>query len=197
MHDLGELRSLLDECAQVVALSAEALLSYTNLIIHSPIGAGAGDADEIRTIVVDDGTMELRGPFPPVDEAGERIHREAAPIFGLYQRVLLRLGQNHSVTLALRELHRLYATWPIEAQEVDDVALGTPGRAEAVDRWRHEVREAHFVFLAACHYLVRSKLTDDRVPWWAGRFRRGTDGGTEPAAVPDNEPALTEPTGTS
>lgn len=164
MHDLGELRTLLDECAQVSAASSESLLQFSNLLAHSRLGEPADDsADAVRQIVVDDDTtVDVNGPFRSVDDASAAVLTSARPIFGLYQRVLLRLGQNHSVSLALLELQGIYNVAPLTATEIDGLPLGRPERLKQVEAWQAGAREAHFTFLAACHYLVRSRIADDK-----------------------------------
>jgi hypothetical protein len=148
VRDLEELRALLDACATAISEASEAFLRWTNVLAHTdpeePANAGErGNDDDAtdreprpRTIALsDDVTIEIEDDGDAdLDELSMEFTTTTAPIFSLYQRVVLRLGVEHPVSDALRTVQTVFAQHIASTDDIEDEELGSPERWKAVTR---------------------------------------------------------------
>ena len=160
LRDLDELRLLLDECAVSVALANQALIRLMTRAylaqtwpresrLRSWWGRRRGKrAGEIEMT----GGGSLRdsySAFWPLNE----------PIFGLYQRLVLRVGEPDPLARALLAIQERLSTGPMAVEGVvRETELGSEERTEQLDAILDEARNAHFAFLKESQRRAGVKL---------------------------------------
>jgi hypothetical protein len=140
LKDLDELRALLDECAQVIGGSSTALQRY-------------GWFARLQ---------EQRVEGPPskhlprnAAEAIDTYSAESQHLGELYQRVVLRLGGHHHVTMELLEVQASLTA----ATFVMDPNVNPSD--EATEQWASalsNLRDTYFAFLEGARVLVGSRI---------------------------------------
>ena len=176
MRDLEELRRLLDECAVVVAEAASAFIEIHGFALQErdatkeddtsdAQGAAPSAAEKERTEFdreLAEGYPEALDPAPShrpktIFEARERFWELWDPTFGLFQRLVLRLGQDDPIPKSFFELQRvlsLDATYEV----IGNTDAGSSVRGQGLGAIREEIRRAHFEFLEESRKRVGVRL---------------------------------------
>jgi hypothetical protein len=169
IRDLEELRALLDECARMAGTTNQLLIFLLNRSRSiprtlAPIEAGSqGRPLLLRelgvAVTISDGDYSSRDPdFRALEDA---FYKEAAPVFGLYQRIVMRLGEEHDISRSYLELQLQWVGLGISAllAETDAESADRDGGIEMI---KAEVREAHFAFLHFARLKIGSKVRDQK-----------------------------------
>lgn len=147
LRDLDELRALLDECVQVIGQTAQAFLRY-GWFVRPP---------ELKD---ETGTDPPYVPKSPA-EAIQTFDAQQQPIFGLYQRIILRLGREHAVSQAILGAQGAAAMSMVFMDEDLDPRDATKEMHEEWQRLAQSFQVAHFVLLDAAQRLVGSRIKED------------------------------------
>jgi hypothetical protein len=180
LKDLDELRELLDECAVTAGTASQALGLYAGMGMEVPRQARPAGEPEDPPADVDatgeDDEPKLWSPFdmrvgaepfaedeedPGEFGERERAFYEATQAFhGLYQRVVLRLGEGHSISGAFLATHAAYVGAGLHPF-VYDTDPHSQERADALTYIVSAARAAHFAFLEECRRVVGSRIRQD------------------------------------
>ncbi|TML00329.1 MAG: hypothetical protein E6G34_02260 [Actinobacteria bacterium] len=169
IRDLEELRALLDECARMAGTTNQLLIFLLNRSrsiprTPSPVEAGSqGRPLLLRelgvSVTITDEDYSSKDPhFRALEDA---FYEAAAPVFGLYQRVVMRLGEAHDITRAYLELQLQWVGLGISALLAETDA-DSGERDAGIEMIKAEVREAHFSFLQSARLKIGSKVRDQR-----------------------------------
>lgn len=192
IRDLEELRSLLDECARMAGTTNQLLLFMLNRSrslprTSSPVdGAARGRPLLLRELgvsidVVDDDYSSKDSDYRALEDA---FYKAAAPVFGLYQRIVMRLGETHEISRAYLELQFQWVALGISAL----LAETDPDSAErdaGIEMIKSEARTAQFSFLHASRLKIGSSVRNQ------GGLADASSYAVEPEeALPPNSPLL-------
>lgn len=182
LKDLDELRILLDECAQVIAVASLLFVKFVNQA-YVVERQSAPPVDDSPALPDDDGEESTDDDL----SLGERLERylatariadedelpepladhqrkylaAAEPIFGLYQRLVLRLGESHAVTQWFLALQALYTAADIRTA-IHSTDPQTLERYQPLTELRDHMRAAHFNFLSECKRVVGTRIREPR-----------------------------------
>ena len=187
IRDLEELRSLLDECARMAGTTNQLLIFLLNRSrsiprTPSPIEAGSqGRPLLLRelgvAVTIADGDYSSKDPdFRALEDA---FYKAAAPVFGLYQRIAMRLGEEHDISRSYLELQLQWVGLGISALLAETEAESAE-RDAGIDMMKAEVREAHFSFLRSARLKIGSKVRDQKHDDPVGAARGPLLGSYEP-----------------
>jgi hypothetical protein len=169
IRDLEELRTLLDECARMAGTTNQLLIFLLNRSraiprTPSPIEAGSqGRPLLLREmgveVTISDHDYSSEDPvFRALEDA---FYKAAAPVFGLYQRIVMRLGEEHDISRAYLELQLQWVGLGISAL-LAETSADSPERDAGIDMIMAEVRAAHFAFLDSARLKIGSKVRDQK-----------------------------------
>jgi hypothetical protein len=169
IRDLEELRSLLDECARMAGTTNQLLIFLLNRSrsiprTPSPIEAGSqGRPLLLRElgVAVTISDRDYSSSDPAFRALEDAFYKAAAPVFGLYQRIVMRLGDEHDISRSYLELQLQWVGLGITAL----LAKTDPDSAErdaGIAKIKAEVRDAHFAFLHSARLKIGSKVPDQR-----------------------------------
>jgi hypothetical protein len=169
IRDLEELRSLLDECARMAGTTNQLLIFLLNRArsiprTPSPIEAGSqGRPLLLRElgVSVTISEQDYSSQDPDFRALEDAFYKAAAPVFGLYQRIVMRLGEGHDLSRSYLELQLQWVGLGISALLAETDAESTE-RDAGIEMIKAEVREAHFSFLQAARLKIGSKVRDQR-----------------------------------
>jgi hypothetical protein len=179
IRDLEELRALLDECARMAGTTNQLLIFMLNRSrsisrAPSPIEAASqGRPLLLRELGVevtlsDDDYSSKDPEYRALEDA---FYKAAAPVFGLYQRIVMRLGEDHDISRSYLELQLQWVGLGISALFVETDA-DSAERDAGIDLIKAEIRAAHFAFLQSARMKIGSKIRDqkhhDIPPTWEG-----------------------------
>ena len=169
IRDLEELRSLLDECARMAGTTNQLLIFLLNRSrsiprTPSPIEAGSqGRPLLLRElgVAVTISDRDYSSADPAFRALEDAFYKAAAPVFGLYQRIVMRLGEDHDISRSYLELQLQWVGLGISAL----LAETDPESAErdaGIEMIKGEVRDAHFAFLHSARLKIGSKVRDQK-----------------------------------
>lgn len=169
IRDLEELRSLLDECARMAGTTNQLLIFLLNRSrtiprTPSPIEAGSqGRPLLLRelgvAVTISDRDYSSHDPdFRALEDA---FYKAAAPVFGLYQRIVMRLGEGHDISRSYLELQLQWVGLGISALLAETDAESAD-RDAGIEMIKAEVRHAHFAFLHSARLKIGSKVPDQK-----------------------------------
>lgn len=169
IRDLEELRTLLDECARMAGTTNQLLIFLLNRSrsiprTPSPVEAGSqGRPLLLRelgvAVTITDRDYSSKDPdFRALEDA---FYQAAAPVFGLYQRIVMRLGEEHDLSRSYLELQLQWVGLGISALLAETDA-DSAERDAGIEMIKSEVREAHFSFLRAARLKIGSKVRDQK-----------------------------------
>lgn len=179
IRDLEELRALLDECARMAGTTNQLLIFILNRSrsiprAPSPIEAGSQGRPlllrelGVEVTISDDAYSSKDPEYRALEDA---FYKAAAPVFGLYQRIVMRLGEDHDISRAYLELQLQWVGLGISALFVE-TEPDSADRDAGIDLIMKEVRAAHFAFLQSARLKIGSKVRDqkhhDVPPTWEG-----------------------------
>jgi hypothetical protein len=167
IRDLEELRSLLDQCAQMAGTTNQLLLYLLNRSrsiprTPSPVEAASeGQPLLLRElgVSVTITPKDYSSADPTFQALEDRFYEAAAPVFGLYQRIVMRLGEEHGISRAYLELQLQWIALGISALLAETDA-SSDERDAGIAMIKREVRDAHFAFLHAARLKIGSKVPD-------------------------------------
>lgn len=165
LRDLEELRDLLDECARMAGDASQLLLfmlsrSRSLPRVDSPIDAAArGRPLLLRELGVNleiarDAYASTDADFRALEDA---FYKTASPVFGLYQRIVLRLGRESNISTAFLELQLQWVALGISALLAETDA-NSEDRDIGIAQIQAELHSAHFGFLEAARHQVGSRV---------------------------------------
>jgi hypothetical protein len=167
IRDLEELRALLDECARMAGTTNQLLIFLLNRSrsiprTRSPIEAASqGRPVLLRelgvTVTINDADYSSKDPaFRALEDA---FYKAAAPVFGLYQRIVMRLGEEHDISRAYLELQLQWVGLGISAL-LAETDPDSEERDVGISMIKSEVQAAHFSFLQSARLKIGSKIRD-------------------------------------
>jgi hypothetical protein len=167
IRDLEELRSLLDECAHMAGTTNQLLIFLLNRaqsIRRTPSrieAASQGRPLLLRelgvSVKISDADYSSKDPaFRALEDA---FYKAAAPVFGLYQRIVMRLGEEHDISRSYLELQLQWVALGISALLAETDA-DSSDRDAGIELIKAEVRHAHFSFLQSARLKIGSKVRD-------------------------------------
>jgi hypothetical protein len=112
LKDLEELRVLFDDCARMAGETTQLMIYMLRRAIHLPTResrvetASEGQPLLLRELGagVEVNQEDYWTDDPTFQSLEEAFYRSARPVFGLYQRIVLRLGENDEVSRLYLEL---------------------------------------------------------------------------------------------
>ncbi len=169
IRDLEELRALLDECARMAGTTNQLLLFLLNRSrsiprTPSPIEASSqGRPLLLRelgvTVTISDADYSSGDTaYRALEDA---FYKAAAPVFGLYQRIVMRLGEEHDISRAYLELQLQWVGLGVSALLAETDA-DSDERDAGIAMIKSEVRAAHFAFLESARLKIGSKVRDQQ-----------------------------------
>jgi hypothetical protein len=169
IRDLEELRALLDECARMAGTTNQLLIFLLNRSrsiprTPSPIEAGSqGRPLLLRELGVEVTISErdYSSTDPDFRALEDAFYKAAAPVFGLYQRIVMRLGEEHNISRAYLELQLQWVGLGISALLAETDA-DSGDRDGGIEMIKAEVRAAHFAFLYSARTKIGSKVRDQQ-----------------------------------
>lgn len=169
IRDLEELRSLLDECARMAGTTNQLLIFLLNRSrsiprTPSPIEAASqGRPMLLRElgVVVTISDRDYSSTDPTFRALEDTFYKAAAPVFGLYQRIVMRLGEEHDISRSYLELQLQWVALGISAL-LADTDPGSDERDAGIEMIKAEVRDAHFAFLHSARLKIGSKVRDQK-----------------------------------
>lgn len=175
IRDLEELRSLLDECARMAGTTNQLLIFLLNRsrsIPRTPSrieAASEGRPLLLRelgvSVTISDQDYSSKDPdFRALEDA---FYKAAAPVFGLYQRIVMRLGAEHDISRSYLELQLQWVGLGISALLAETGAKSSE-RDAGIEMIKAEVRDAHFSFLQSARLKIGSKVRDQKHDYTGG-----------------------------
>jgi hypothetical protein len=169
IRDLEELRSLLDECARMAGTTNQLLIFLLNrsrsiLRAQSPIEAASqGRPLLLRELGVEVtiSDRDYSSTDPAFRALEDSFYKAAAPVFGLYQRIVMRLGEEHDISRSYLELQLQWVGLGISAL-LAETDPDSADRDAGIEMIKVEVREAHFAFLNSARLKIGSKVRDQK-----------------------------------
>jgi hypothetical protein len=165
LRDLEELRALLDECARMAGTTNQLLLYLLNRSRSLP--RTPSPVDEVirgrpmllRELgvainVVDD---DYSSKDPTYKALEDSFYKAAAPVFGLYQRIVMRLGEDHEISLAYLDLQFQWAALGVRAL-LAETDPDSDERDAGIEMIRREAQVAQFAFLHAAQLKIGSQI---------------------------------------
>jgi hypothetical protein len=169
IRDLEELRSLLDECARMAGTTNQLLIFLLNRSrsiprTPSPIEAASqGHPILLRElgVAVTISDRDYSSTDPAFRALEDAFYKAAAPVFGLYQRIVMRLGEEHDISRSYLELQLQWVALGISAL-LAETDPESDERDAGIEMIKAEVRDAHFAFLYSARLKIGSKVRDQK-----------------------------------
>jgi len=165
LKDLEELRALLDDCARMAGETSQLMMFMLRRSISlprkeaPPDEASKGRPALLRElgvkIVVSPRDYSAEDPdFQALEDA---FYEAAKPVFGLYQRIILRLGREDELSAAYLELQLQWVALGLSAL-LAETEPDSPQREAGIRLALSELQAAHFGFLEAARRKIGSRL---------------------------------------
>lgn len=161
LRDLDEVRRLLDDCAIAAALASQALIKLSTRALSArtwPRDSLVRSWWDRRRRDRNSGAVD-QGQSISLSEADAAFWPLLEPTFGLYQRMVLRMGEADPVVRSFLRVQEQLTTGPTAVKSaVRETAAESAERVEKIDRVLNEARAAHFDFLKASRGRAGVKL---------------------------------------
>jgi hypothetical protein len=112
----------------------------------------------VSITVVDD---DYSSRDPTYQALEDSFYKAAAPVFGLYQRIVMRLGEEHEISSAYLDLQFQWAALGVRAL-LAETDPDSDERDAGVELILGEAQAAQFAFLRAARLKIGSQIRNQR-----------------------------------